>query len=864
MIRKITNLALFGSLCVLSFSEVRAQNLSKAQQSFQTKTGAYLKINNLTGNPEFIKFKNDGAYKVAGNTLEAKAKSFFAENYSLFGQKSQNDILKLEKNFKDNIGMSHLTFRQTYNGIPIFGSEFKFHFNKKDEITAVNGKIFNDLNLNTSPNFSIEEAKKIALDFVSKQNITKSQKVLNTNKAELCIYKLGIERDLDGPSHLAYHIEVTNQSDVREYLIIDAYTGKLVDQYTGMAHFIDRVLFEETTSNQVWKEGDAFPGTLDQWQRNEMVAAAHTYNLFKNTFGYISYDGNDAQMVTINNNPDIDCPNASWNGISANYCTGTAADDVVAHEWGHAYTEYTSGLIYRYESGAINESFSDIWGETVDLLNNYEDGDEINIERTSSCDDSDRWKVGEDASAFGGAIRDMYNTFCNSDPGKMSDFRYSCGEVDNGGVHINSGIPNHLFALLVDGGRYNRETINSIGLTKTAHIFWRAQSSYLTPISDFDDLAEALMASAQDLLNIDLSLLSVEDDVTGLSGEIIAEQDYQELLKGLEAVELKDENGCDYQPILGMAEELCDNSVSNAIFSENWENGTIGWTLEQLPENPSTWNFRDWIVVESLPGGRTGKAIFGADPNFGNCQDDFDNGIIRLQSPLITMPEVSEGKFELSFEHYVATEVEWDGGNIKYSIDGGEWNLLPASAFTKSPYNGEIIISLTVNDQTYQNDNPLKGQPAFTGTDEGSNAGSWGQSIIDLSSIGVVANSSIQFRWEFGTDSCTGYIGWYVDNISVYNCSQTTLSVDDNNLIKENVSLFPNPSNGQLTLKKLSNLELKEAEIIDLNGRVLRSFDISDFQSEKTFDISNLSTGMYFVSISTSSGKEGVIRIIKK
>ena len=857
MIRKITNLALFGSLCVLSFSGLRAQDLSKAQQSFQTKTGAYLKINNLTGNPEFIKFKNDGAYRVAGNTLEAKAKSFFAENYSLFGQKSQNDILKLEKNFKDNIGMSHLTFRQTYNGIPIFGSEFKFHFNKKEEITAVNGKIFNDINLKTSPNFSIEEAKKIALDFVSKQNITKSQKVLNTNKAELCIYKLGIERDFDGSSHLAYHIEVTNQSDVREYLVIDAHTGKLVDQYTGMAHLIDRVLFEETTSNQVWQEGDAFPGSLDQWQQNEIAAAGHTYNLFKNAFNYLSYDGQDAQMVTINNNPDIDCPNANWNGVSANYCTGTAADDVVAHEWGHAYTEYTSGLIYRWQSGALNESFSDVWGETVDQLNNYEDAGE-NLSTRTGCDSSDKWMMGEDASAFGGAIRDMFNPNCAGDPAKVTDFRYHCQESDDGGVHINSGVPNNLYVLLVEGGTFNGTTVNAIGMIKAAHIFWRAQSSYLTPISDFMDFADAIEASTQDLLGVNLEGLSTSETPAGLSGQMISAADYEEVLKGLIAVELRTDNNCGFRPIISNTGTLCANATNNPVFFEDWENGTNGWTFEQLPENASTWDARDWVVEDSLPEGRTGKAIFGTDPFFGDCRTDLDNGIIRLQSPVITLPEVADGNFELSFFHYIATEADWDGGNLKYSVNGGDWTIVPSSAFTKSDYN--IVLKTAAEG----NDNPMQGQPAFSGTNEGSNKGSWGRSSIDLSLIGGISNASIQFRWEFGTDSCSGYIGWYVDEVMVYNCSQTTLSVEDNNFIKNTVSLSPNPSKGQLTFKKLSTIELKEAKIIDLNGRVLRSIDISDFQSEKTFDISNLSAGMYFVSISTSSGEEGVIRIIKK
>ena len=56
-------------------------------------------------------------------------------------------------------------------------------------------------------------------------------------------------------------------------------------------------------------------------------------------------------MNTVNNDPTIACPNANWNGTTTNYCNGVTSDDTVAHEWGHAYTEHTSDLIYQFQSG---------------------------------------------------------------------------------------------------------------------------------------------------------------------------------------------------------------------------------------------------------------------------------------------------------------------------------------------------------------------------------------------------------------------------------------------------------------------------------------------------------------------------------
>ena len=91
-----------------------------------------------------------------------------------------------------------------------------------------------------------------------------------------------------------------------------------------------------------------------------------------------------------------------------------------------------------------------------------------------ATDNSTRWLLGEDIGT-GGAIRDMYNPNCYANPGRVTDTAYYvCSTADQGGVHTNSGVPNHAYALLVDGGTYNGQTISPIGLTKAAHIYFRA------------------------------------------------------------------------------------------------------------------------------------------------------------------------------------------------------------------------------------------------------------------------------------------------------------------------------------------------------------------------------------------------------
>jgi hypothetical protein len=137
---------------------------------------------------------------------------------------------------------------------------------------------------------------------------------------------------------------------------------------------------------------------------------------------------------------------------------------------------------------------------------------------------------------------------------------------------------------------------------------------------------------------------------------------------------------------------------------------------------------------------------------------------MRMESPLITIPASSDGQVRLAFDHYVATEAGWDGGNLKISINGGAYVTVPASAYPFNPYN------TTLQTVAAGNTNPLAGQPGFSGTDGGQIHGTWGQSQLNLAKIGVLPGDTIRLRYDFGMDGCTGVDGWYVDNVNVHSC----------------------------------------------------------------------------------------------
>ena len=865
---------------------------------------------------------------------QAKAQAFLSEYGALLGVGDSSGTLVPSGTRSDQQDATHVTFNQVFRGVPVFGGTIKAHVDDDGNLTGVNGNVIPDLNVNTTPKLSAAQAGQRAIAHViaepPRDENGDPPKFLTAGdleaSAKLFVYRVGLIRGVPGTSQLVYEVEVTNGKSVREFVFVHAHVGKIVNRYSGIGGALFRRLFEQNLGNQVWQEGDPFPGSLNIDQQNIVNFSGDSYYFFFNAFGRDSYDAAGHEMQSINNDPTINCPNANWNGTTTNYCNGVTSDDVVAHEWGHAYTQFTSNLIYQWQPGALNEAYSDIWGETVDILNgaqtdtpgglrtvgacsthtgnpavvinspasiaqtcpagratfgpavdevgttgnvvlvddgtaptsdgcetpfvnaaaiagnvalidrgvcgfavkvkNAQDagaiavviantadavqgmggadptitissllislshGDAIKGELGTSAvnvslkevpvagaENSYRWLMGEDSTAFGGAIRDMWTPTCLGDPGKVTDAEYHCDTTDNGGVHSNSGVPNHGYALLVDGTRgtpYNGQNVNAIGLTKAAHLYWRAGAVYQTETSDFADHADALEASCADLIGEPLEGLSTSTTPAGPSGESFTAADCQAVAVMIAAVELRTDptEQCNFTPLLDPnTPPLCaPGEDSRRLYREDFEHpqGLRGWTLTNEGVFAG-WPDLDWVQDSSLPGGRSGRAAFAEEPDAGDCAGGANDisGVMRLESPVIRLRGTPNTQsMKLSFDHYVATELGWDGGNLKISVNGGPYVLVPASAFTFNSYN------MTLQTAAAGNTNPLAGEPGFTGTDGGQVTGSWGQSHVDLSALGVGARDEIRLRFDFGMDGCTGIDGWYVDDVVVSACEQ--------------------------------------------------------------------------------------------
>lgn len=175
-------------------------------------------------------------------------------------------------------------------------------------------------------------------------------------------------------------------------------------------------------------------------------------------------------------------PYGQWNSTTQTVilAPGMAVDDVIGHELTHGVTVETSDLVYENQSGAINESMSDIFGEFVDLTN-------------GSADDTaqNRWKIAE-GSAFG-VFRDMKSPPSFKQPDWMGSALYDWKDQM---VHTNSGVGNKTAYLITDGGEFRGQNVQGIGIKKSAQLYWTVQT-LLPSNADYEFLGAALKAACQ-------------------------------------------------------------------------------------------------------------------------------------------------------------------------------------------------------------------------------------------------------------------------------------------------------------------------------------------------------------------------------
>lgn len=272
--------------------------------------------------------------------------------------------------------------------------------------------------------------------------------------------------------------------------IFSSTTDQLPDDPEGVIWTIDAF---NTSPQKSSFNYDHVTSTNNTWTNKTSVSAHYNggkaFEYFRSVHSRPSINGQGGNIVSLINVADDDgssMGNAFWNGAAMFYGNGDSAFkplarglDVAGHEMTHGVVQSTANLEYQGESGALNESFADIFGVMIDR---------------------DDWLVGEDvviAAVFpSGALRSLQdphngastNNFNAGWQPKVYSERYK-GSEDNGGVHINSGIPNHAFYLFA----------TAVGKDKAEKVYYRALSNYLTKSSQFVDCRIAVIKATTDL-----------------------------------------------------------------------------------------------------------------------------------------------------------------------------------------------------------------------------------------------------------------------------------------------------------------------------------------------------------------------------
>ena len=240
--------------------------------------------------------------------------------------------------------------------------------------------------------------------------------------------------------------------------------------------------------------GEGAPKNKDRDVNEAYDYSGVTYDFYKQVLGRNSVDDKGLRLdSSVHYSTQYD--NAFWNGMQMVYGDGdgtlfqrfTKCLDVIGHELTHGVTQYEAGLQYQGQPGALNESFSDVFGSLVK---------QWKLKQSAAKAD---WLIGAGLLAKGvkgvalrsmaapGTAYDDPNLGQDPQPDNMKN--YYKGSADNGGVHINSGIPNHAFFLVATA-------LGGNAWDKAGKIWYDTLCTRLRPNSNFKDAANATVTSA--------------------------------------------------------------------------------------------------------------------------------------------------------------------------------------------------------------------------------------------------------------------------------------------------------------------------------------------------------------------------------
>ncbi len=489
-----------------------------------------VRLKDFTSIPNYVKFSKGKEIPLV--KLESWLKGFYQTD-AQFG-------LTLIGEDEDQIGYKHYRYQQTVNGVPVKFGMYIAHV-KNGLVESINGELFDNVAVSTSAGIPEASALSSALNHINavtyKWEIPAQEEHLKYEqedptatyypKGELVL--INENANVESPLVLAYRFNIYSEKPFgRKEVYVNAQSGAIIWEenkiheadVTGTANTLYSGTQTITSDNAsgpfrlresgrgngirtysngnttTYSTADITNGSAN-WTTPDAALDAHwgaemTYDYFWNEHGRNSIDGNGFTLVS-HVHHDNNYSNAFWDGQRMTYGDGGSnnspftALDIAGHEIAHGLTTNTANLVYQAESGALNESFSDIFGNSVEFT-----------ARPAQAS----WQLGED---LGFVIRNMANPNAEGDPDTYFGTNWaSLTGGDNGGVHTNSGVQNFWYYLLVTGGSGTNDngdayTVNPLGLTDAGRVAFRNLTVYLTSSSQYTDARFFAIQSAVDL-----------------------------------------------------------------------------------------------------------------------------------------------------------------------------------------------------------------------------------------------------------------------------------------------------------------------------------------------------------------------------
>lgn len=386
--------------------------------------------------------------------------------------------------------ITHVRFQEHISNLRVFGADVVVHLQDGNIISSFNGRYvpFQSLNaVDLTPALSLERAVSLAGEAfaVSGEEVinisVEGEEVDQIPEGELLIYDKSLLTGGDSSPRLCWYVDLKNGFE----FLIDAKTGDVLDYFTKIHSALIRwtLNMNNTTTTPTFELTNA--GCILNTGCDPEAITAHNsvstvYDYYRNHFARDNYNDNPTAITRSFVHFGTNWRNASWMGAGIAYGDGFVNSlDVVGHEFTHGVTQSSSNLVYARESGALNESYSDVFGSMLD----------------------NNWLIGEGLPA--GVQRSLANPLQFGNPDHVNIIDQSVNDTtctggasgnDFCGVHTNSGIPNKAAYLIVDGGdnqgANQNINIRGIGRAKAEQLFYETLVNRLNQTSRFGDAAD--------------------------------------------------------------------------------------------------------------------------------------------------------------------------------------------------------------------------------------------------------------------------------------------------------------------------------------------------------------------------------------